>query len=212
MWVQLSTTCSNVLKQPNWALLVAVNHNQLWTMASGRVDPIHWSHPPPSWAVSSEHHVHSINQCNLSGTRTCNGSMRGNHLAYAVTQVIIYEFQLSLMITTEPVATAGTSCKLQSLHAPSAMQHWQSLSYQRRERLRARERLIQSHLALLVSHTITLQRRITTSAVIPMKTTCMQSHYFLYFLYLLIIIIYICFLLLVAICIWYCFKLYYIEQ
>ena len=31
---QLSTTCSNVLKQPNGELLVAVNHNQLRTMAS----------------------------------------------------------------------------------------------------------------------------------------------------------------------------------
>ena len=30
-------------------------------------------------------HVYSINQCNLSGTRTCNCSMLGNHLAYAAT-------------------------------------------------------------------------------------------------------------------------------
>ena len=77
MWVQLSTTCSNVLKQPNGEPLVTVNHNQLRTMASETVDPIVWSHPPPSWAVPPEHHVHSINQCNLSGTRTCNRSMRG---------------------------------------------------------------------------------------------------------------------------------------
>ena len=28
-------------------LLVAVDHNQLWTMASETVDPIDWSHPPP---------------------------------------------------------------------------------------------------------------------------------------------------------------------
>ena len=34
MWVQLSTTYSNVLKQTNGELLVAVNHNQLLTMAS----------------------------------------------------------------------------------------------------------------------------------------------------------------------------------
>ena len=33
-----------------------------------RLDPIDWSHPPPSWAVPAERHVHSINQCNLSGT------------------------------------------------------------------------------------------------------------------------------------------------
>ena len=89
MWVQLSTTCSNVLKQPNGELLVAVYHNQLRTMASETVDPIFRSHPPPSWAVSPERHVHSINQCNLSGTRTCNRSMRGNHLACAATQGII---------------------------------------------------------------------------------------------------------------------------
>ena len=40
IWVQLSTTCINVLKQPNGELLVAVNHNQLRTMASETVDPI----------------------------------------------------------------------------------------------------------------------------------------------------------------------------
>ena len=44
--------------------------------------------PPPSWAVHPERLVHSINQCNLSGDRTCNRSMRGNHLAYAATQGI----------------------------------------------------------------------------------------------------------------------------
>ena len=86
MWSQLSTTCSNVLKQPNGELLVAVNQNQLRTMASETVDPINWSHPPPSWAVPPERLVHSINQCNFSGNRTCNRSMRGNHLAYAATQ------------------------------------------------------------------------------------------------------------------------------
>ena len=63
MWGQLSTTRSNVLKQPNGQLLVAVNHNQLRTMASETVDPIDWSHPPPSWAVPPEHLLHSINQC-----------------------------------------------------------------------------------------------------------------------------------------------------
>ena len=86
MWGQLSTTCSNVLKQPNGELLVAVNHKQLRTMASETVDPIDWSHPPRSWAVPPERHVRSVNQCNLDGTRTCNRSMRGNHLAYAATQ------------------------------------------------------------------------------------------------------------------------------
>ena len=66
MWGQLSTTCSNVLKQPNGELLVAVNHNQLRTMASKTVDPIDWLYPPPSGAVPPERLVHSINQCNLS--------------------------------------------------------------------------------------------------------------------------------------------------
>ena len=88
MWGQLSTTYSNVLKQPNGELLVAVNHNQLRTMASEMVDPIDWSHLPPSWAVPPECLVHSINQCNLSGNQMCNLSMRGNHLAYAATQGI----------------------------------------------------------------------------------------------------------------------------
>ena len=81
MWDQLSTTCNNVLKQPTEELLVAVNHNQLLTMASDTLDPIDWSHPPPSWAVPPERLVHSINQCNIRGNRTCNRSMRGNHLA-----------------------------------------------------------------------------------------------------------------------------------
>ena len=86
MWGQLSTTCSDVLKQPNGELLVAVNHNQLRTMASETVDPIDRSHPPPSWAVVPERHVHSINHCSLGGTRTWNRSMQGNHLAYSATQ------------------------------------------------------------------------------------------------------------------------------
>ena len=86
MWGQLLTTFSNVLKQPNGELLVAVNHNQQRTMTSETVDPIDWSHPPPSWAVPPERLIHSINQCNLSGNRRCNRIMRGNHLAYAATQ------------------------------------------------------------------------------------------------------------------------------
>ena len=62
VWGQLSTTCS-ILKQPNGELLVAVNHIQLRTMASEMVDPIDWSHPPPSSAEPPERLVHSINQC-----------------------------------------------------------------------------------------------------------------------------------------------------
>ena len=40
-----------------WELLVAVDHNQLRTMASETVDPINWSHPSPSWAVPPERHL-----------------------------------------------------------------------------------------------------------------------------------------------------------
>ena len=87
--VSIINYLQELLKQPNGELLVAVNHNQLRTMASETVDPIDWSHPPPSWAVPPEGLVQSINQCNLSGTRTCNRSMRVNHLAYAATQGII---------------------------------------------------------------------------------------------------------------------------
>ena len=91
MWGQLSTTCSNLLNQPNGELIVAVDQNQLWTMASETVDPIDWSHPPPLWAVSPERLVHSKNRCSSATTwfRSCNletFSKRGNHLAYAATQ------------------------------------------------------------------------------------------------------------------------------
>ena len=62
-------------------------------MASETVDPIDWSHVPPSWAVPPERLVHSINRCSSATAeiRTCNVatfSMRGNHLAYAATQGI----------------------------------------------------------------------------------------------------------------------------
>ena len=53
----INYTCSNLLKQPNGELIVAVDHNQLRRMVSETVDPINWSHPPPSWAVPPEHHV-----------------------------------------------------------------------------------------------------------------------------------------------------------
>ena len=65
---QLSTTCSNLLKWQNGEHLVAVDHNQLRTMASETVDQIDWSHPPPSWAVLLERLVHRINWCSLSST------------------------------------------------------------------------------------------------------------------------------------------------
>ena len=45
-------------------------------MASETVDPINWSHPPPSWAVPPERLVHSINRCSsaTAGIRSCNFS------------------------------------------------------------------------------------------------------------------------------------------
>ena len=88
MWVncQLLAVCTEAAY---WGTpIVAVNSIQLRTMASETVDPIDWSHLPPSWAVPHERLVHSINQCNLSRNRTRNRSMRGNHLAYAPTQGI----------------------------------------------------------------------------------------------------------------------------
>ena len=94
---QLSTTCSNVLKQSNRELLVAINHNQLRTMASEMVDQIDFLHPPPLSAVPHERLVHSINQCNLSRNRTCHRSMLGNHLAYAATRGICYEIAFPLV-------------------------------------------------------------------------------------------------------------------
>ena len=92
MWVQLSTTCSNVLKQPNGKLLVAVNHNQLRIMASETVDPIDWSHPPPSWAVPPERLVHSINQCSLSeGTERATAACEATTLPMRPLRVYMYQ-------------------------------------------------------------------------------------------------------------------------
>ena len=67
MWGQLSTTCSNLLKQHNGELL---DHSQLRTMASETAYQIDWSHSLPSWAEPSERLVHSINQRSLSRKST----------------------------------------------------------------------------------------------------------------------------------------------
>ena len=91
---QLSTTCWNLLKQPKWELLVAIDHIRRRRMASETVYPTDWSHPPSSWAVpSAERLVYSKNRCSSAtvGIRSCylaTFSMRGNHLAYAATQGI----------------------------------------------------------------------------------------------------------------------------
>ena len=65
----ISTTSSNLLKQPNVELLVAVDHNQLRTMASETVDLIVWSHPHPLGKYPMRIIVQSINQCSLSHSR-----------------------------------------------------------------------------------------------------------------------------------------------
>ena len=62
MWGQLSTTCSNLVKQPNLELQVTVDSNKLRTRASETVGLIGWLHLPPSWAVLPERHVHIINR------------------------------------------------------------------------------------------------------------------------------------------------------
>ena len=89
MWGQLSTTCINLLKYPNWELLVAVDHNQLQTIASETVDPIDWSHPlPSSWAVPPELHVlHGLNPAYKSQEHASMG-MPVQHTACAATQGI----------------------------------------------------------------------------------------------------------------------------
>ena len=109
-------------------------------MASETVDPIDWSHPPPSWAVPPERVVHSINRCSsaTAGILTCNVatfSMRGNHLAYAATQgmslslvtlVIVatsvllrcysaYTYVLPIIESCSPVWGSAAECYLQLL-------------------------------------------------------------------------------------------------
>ena len=75
-----------LLKQPNGATpscsqpQPATDNGVRYGRSNGLVAP------PPSWAIPRERLVHSINQCNVSRNRTCNRSMRGNHLAYAATQ------------------------------------------------------------------------------------------------------------------------------
>ena len=75
---------SSQMGTPNWGRPQPVTDNSV----NDVVDPIDWSHPPPSWAVPTERLVHGINRCSFSstGNRSCNFSLWGNHLAYAATQ------------------------------------------------------------------------------------------------------------------------------
>ena len=69
MWGQLSTTYSNLLKSPNGEFLVAVDHNQLRTMASETVSPIDWSQPPPYTGQYPLSSTYCTVQCGLQITR-----------------------------------------------------------------------------------------------------------------------------------------------
>ena len=92
MWGKLSTTCSNLLKYPNGELEVAVDHNQLRTMASETVDRIAWSHPH-SWQYTlCSSCIVWIGAARSQPCSICNLEtfcMRGNHHAYAAPQCII---------------------------------------------------------------------------------------------------------------------------
>ena len=62
-------------------------------MASETVDPIDWSHLPPSWAVPPERlrgYYKSVQP--QPGIDPATFSMRGNHPAYATTQGIDVNF------------------------------------------------------------------------------------------------------------------------
>ena len=83
-------------KQPNGELQVAVNHNQLRTMASETVDPINWSNPPPYTGQYPLSSTYCTLQCGLQITRlaalsqprTCDFRMPDQRTAGAATQGI----------------------------------------------------------------------------------------------------------------------------
>ena len=77
-------------------------------MASEALDPI-TGRTPTHMAVPPERLVHIINQCNLSRNRTCNCTMRGNHLAYAATQ--------------------GMQVSVSTLKYPGPLKSWSRLHY-----------------------------------------------------------------------------------
>ena len=86
MWVQLSTTCSNYRSSPMGELLVAVNHNQPRTMASETVDPIDWSHPPPSTYCTLQCGLQITRLAALSQPWTCDIRFPDQRTAGAATQ------------------------------------------------------------------------------------------------------------------------------
>ena len=60
---QLSTTCSNYWSSPIWNSKLQSTTNSYGQCSQIlHVDPIDWSHPPPSWAVQPELNVlHGVN-------------------------------------------------------------------------------------------------------------------------------------------------------
>ena len=72
-------------------LLVAMDHNQLRTVSSETVDPIDWSHPPPSWAEPSELHAQIRCKCDLQIVRlaAAQGARRSVHGYTRPTQGIV---------------------------------------------------------------------------------------------------------------------------
>ena len=62
--------------------------------------------PPPSWAVRPECLVHSINQCSLSGNRTC------NHLACIYLIYLVFITCLLLYITSRGLGAYAYSLTL----------------------------------------------------------------------------------------------------
>ena len=96
-----------------------------------------------------------------------------------IAQCNIIKNNYNIMLICHKLVASNEAAVLQACHM-SDMQHRQCLSYQRRERLSAAERLIQSYLSLLLSQTPSLCSDASSpprlrDAVVPMKTTCMQS-------------------------------------
>ena len=75
------------IQEPYGELLVAVDHNQLRTMASETVDLTDWSHlGSTSWAPGALYKSVQLSHSRDSIYNLATFSMLGNHLAYAATQ------------------------------------------------------------------------------------------------------------------------------
>ena len=103
------------------------------------------------------------------------------------------------MLICHKLVVSNGAAVLQACHMSESqqtcMQHWQCRSCQRRERLCAGERLVQSYLSLLVSQTTSLSSDaspppLRDTVVIPMKTACLQSEKLLFYIYIFIFLLY----------------------